>query len=47
MSDPQEGIPAGGENVFACPFPGRFIALHSVNQGYVLGHRNVLSNKVL
>lgn len=48
MSDPVEGIPAGGENVFACPFSARFIALlHTVNQCYILGHCDVLSAKML
>lgn len=48
MSDPLEGITAGGENVFACPFSARFIALlQTVNQGCAFGHCNVLSNKML
>lgn len=48
MSDPLEDMPAGGENVFACPFSARFIALlHTVNQCYAFGHCNVLSNKML
>lgn len=48
MSDPLEGIPAGGENVFASPFSARFLALlHTVNQCYAFGHCNVLSNKML
>lgn len=49
MSDPLEGIPAGGRNVFARPFPARFVALSSCEQGDAFGCCVVLllSNKML
>lgn len=47
MSGPLEGIPAGGKNVFACPFPGRFAVLSYCEPGDAFGCCNVLSNKML
>lgn len=48
MSDPLERIPAGGENVFACPFSAKFIALvHPVNPGNAFGGCNALAGKIL
>lgn len=47
VSDPLEGIPVEGKNVFACPFPARFVALSYCEQGDAFECCNMLANKML